>query len=166
MRRLLLNRIVNHILLNYFNILKENPTNLYRFQSIGRLINLIGSNCNGLISRPNMLTPLLAFSLTVYAKFDEKDEEKKLFERADKLFNENKFDSMVELLKSNPSWEDNNEVTWRLARCYYHQLKYRSDKGSPEYMEVLKSSLALIEKSLEINSNCGPAHKVTNRIEK
>lgn len=47
-----------------------------------------------------------------------------------------------------------------MARCRYHFLKYRTDKMSDEYMKIMKSALECAQKTVKLNPECGPGHKV------
>ncbi|XP_074602306.1 regulator of microtubule dynamics protein 1-like [Brevipalpus obovatus] len=105
------------------------------------------------------LTPLLAISFGIQAKSDSKNELKKLYEQADKMFETNSFVDLINLLKSIPSWSENSEALWRIARAQHHQLKYRTDKASKEYMALISGALDYAQKAVELDETCGPAHK-------
>lgn len=78
-------------------------------------------------------------------------------ETADKLFDESKFPELLTHLTHQENWEQNYELLWRAARCKYHLSK----KDSKNRVKLLKESLEHINKALEINMQCGPAHKVS-----
>lgn len=151
MSKVIYNRACRSFLANY---LKQS-----RYHVHSRLFGCSSKSMFERITHNSKVIPsLLAFTLA-YAYSEPKDEERQLLEKADKLFDSNKLEEMMFLLKSLKCWEENNEVLWRIARCNYHQLKYRTDKGSQEYMSILDDSFSLVEKSLKINDRCGPAYK-------
>lgn len=153
MSKIIYNRACRSFLANY---LKQSRNHVHS--------RLFGCSSKSMFERvksshsSKVIPSLLAFTLA-YAYSEPKDEERQLLEQADKLFDSNKLEEMISLLKSLKCWEENNEVLWRIARCNYHQLKYRTDKGSQEYMSILEDSFSLVEKSLKINDKCGSAYK-------
>ncbi|RWS08668.1 hypothetical protein B4U79_11525 [Dinothrombium tinctorium] len=105
---------------------------------------------------PVALLPVsFAFGASVEAKLQLID--KQLLEEADKLFDEHKLQELLTLLKSIGSWYSNGDVLWRVARCEYHL--YKTDPNAKDAREKLENALLLVQKSLELNDNCGPAHK-------
>ncbi|RWS30678.1 regulator of microtubule dynamics protein 1-like protein [Leptotrombidium deliense] len=119
----------------------------------------IGLRRNGWKRRavvPTLLPTSLAFAWSsVDAKLEK--EEKRMLQEADRLFDEHKMDQLLMLLKSIGNWYDNSEVLWRVARCEYH--KYKESPDSKEGIDLLRNAYLMIEKSLEINNDCGAAHK-------
>jgi hypothetical protein len=109
----------------------------------------------------------LAFPFVVKAWGNHKDpkaQERKVLEEADQLFNESKFDKLCELLKSQPSWYDNNEVLWRAARCEYHLSKSITDAKLKA--QIIEEAYLHVLKSVELCEECGPAHKVLKNFSK
>lgn len=86
--------------------------------------------------------------------------EKRLLDQADELFDQYKFRELLSLLKSVKSWETNSELLWRIARCQYHLLKFRGDKGSDDFLNAMKSALDNAEKAISLDATCGSGHKV------
>lgn len=151
MSKIIYNRACRSFIFNYLKLSRNGHSRLF------------GCSSKFILNRykptSKVVPSLLAFTLA-YAYSEPKDQEKQLLDQADKLFDSNKLEEMISLLKSVKGWEENNEVLWRIARCNYHQLKYRNDKGSQEYMSILENSFSLVEKSLKIDDRCGPAYKV------
>jgi hypothetical protein len=86
------------------------------------------------------------------------DEERKLIERADQLFDANNWIELEQLLdKPELQQQSSNraEFEWRLARCWYQQIKekQRDDKQ-------IEKAKDLVMLALQHNPECGPAHKV------
>ena len=90
---------------------------------------------------------------------DPKEEEKKILADADRLFDEGEYDQLNQLLRSQPSWYDNCDVLWRVARCEFHMSK-REAPNSKEANALLEEAHRHVTKALELNEECGPAHKV------
>jgi hypothetical protein len=104
------------------------------------------------------------FGVSEWGNKDPKAEEKKILEEADHLFDESKLDQLFELLKSQPSWYDNCEVLWRVARCEFQFSK--RDPKDPKNATILEDAFRHVLKALELNEECGPAHKVFNLMYK
>ena len=94
--------------------------------------------------------PLLAATLIA-----KKTTDKKILQQADQLFDQNEFDKLNALLKSQPNWTDDFELLWRVARCEF-QL-YKQD---PKNDSLINDAYLHVTQSLELNPQCGPAHKV------
>lgn len=110
----------------------------------------------GVLGRQSLLAApvtLYGFALAVHAKSDAK---KELLDEADRLYGENKFAKVLELLKQQDGWNDDYELLWRVGRCNYQLSKTDSKKK----VELLKVAYDNIKRALELNKDCGPAHKV------
>lgn len=93
--------------------------------------------------------------LSLQAKVDPKQVVR---DKADKLFDEGKFTELLRFLVEQESWYDSCEILWRVGRCKYHLSKDQSlDKKKKE--AYMRDSLVNVERALEINPDCGPAHK-------
>ena len=77
---------------------------------------------------------------------------------ADKLFDDAKYDELLELLKKQPDWENNEEVLWRMARCEF-QLAKKFEKEKNKYADLLNQAHEHITRSLELDDKNGLAHK-------
>lgn len=96
-------------------------------------------------------SPLLAIQL-MSKKLTEKE---KIMQQADQLFDNNEFDKLLTLLKSQPSWYDDSDFLWRVARC-----EFQLYKTNPENESLINDAYLHVVKSIELNNECGPAHKV------
>lgn len=79
-------------------------------------------------------------------------------EEADKLFDEDKFDELIELLKKQNNWENNEQVLWRLARCEF-QLSKKLKEQKDKHEQLLNTAYEHVTKSLELDDKNGLAHK-------
>lgn len=77
---------------------------------------------------------------------------------ADKLFDEDKFEELNEYLKSQNSWQTNEQVLWRLARCEF-QLSKKFKDQKDKHEQLLNSAFEHVNKSLELDERNGLAHK-------
>lgn len=77
---------------------------------------------------------------------------------ADKLFNEDKFDELNELLRKQSDWENNEQVLWRLARCEFQLSKNLKDQKD-KHEQLLNTAYEHVTKSLELDDKNGLAHK-------
>lgn len=77
---------------------------------------------------------------------------------ADKLFDENKFDELDELLRSQKDWETNEQILWRLARCEFQLSKNVKDQKD-KHEQLLNKAYEHVMKSLELDDKNGLAHK-------
>lgn len=77
---------------------------------------------------------------------------------ADKLFDENKFDELDELLRSQRDWETNEQILWRLARCEFQLSKNVKDQKD-RHEQLLNRAYEHVMKSLELDDKNGLAHK-------
>ncbi|CAG2168674.1 unnamed protein product [Oppiella nova] len=112
---------------------------------------------SGLTSR--LTTIAFAFPLVkAWGSRNPKDEERKVLEETDRLFDDNQFDKLYEILRSQPSWYDNCDVLWRVARCEFHLSKRQPEK-SKEAVALLEEAHRHVIKALELCHECGPAHK-------
>lgn len=83
---------------------------------------------------------------------------KSTFEQADKLFDENKFEELDKLLKSQKDWESNPQLLWRVARCEFQLSKKIKDK-SAEHDKLVNDAYEHVKKSIELDDKNGLAHK-------
>jgi len=98
---------------------------------------------------------LSLIGLSINAKTDPKKEVRDL---ADKLFDEGNYTQLLRLLVEQESWYDSYELLWRVGRCKYHMSKdVNLDKKKKE--EYLRDSLVNVERAIELNRDCGPAHR-------
>uniref|UniRef100_A0A6G1S7J0 Regulator of microtubule dynamics protein 1 n=1 Tax=Aceria tosichella TaxID=561515 RepID=A0A6G1S7J0_9ACAR len=81
-----------------------------------------------------------------------------VLKEADKLFDESKFEELLEFLQKQPNWESNEQVLWRVARCEY-QLAKKSEKDKNKYAELVNKAYDHVTKSLELDDKNGLAHK-------
>lgn len=79
-------------------------------------------------------------------------------EEADKLFDESKFEELLELLKKQPNWDSNEQVLWRLARCEF-QLAKKLEKEKDKHAELVNTAYEHVKRSLELDDKNGLAHK-------
>lgn len=114
---------------------------------------------NGFVLHSSALA--LAFPLFVKAwgKDDHKEQAKKILEEADRLFEESQFEKLNEILRSQPSWYDNYEILWRVARCEFHLSKKEVPNSKP-FIDLIEEANRHVIKALELCDECGPAHKV------
>ncbi|XP_054153950.1 regulator of microtubule dynamics protein 1-like [Oppia nitens] len=98
------------------------------------------------------------FVVKAWGSRDHKLEEKQILEEMDRLFDENEFDKLYEILKSQPSWYDNHDVLWRVARCEFH-LSKRETNNSKDAIVLLEEAHRHVIKAIELCDECGPAHK-------
>lgn len=77
---------------------------------------------------------------------------------ADKLFDESKFDELLELLKKQVGWDNNAQVLWRVARCEYQLSKNIKDQKD-KHEQLVNGAYEHVKKSLEIDDKNGLAHK-------
>ena len=88
----------------------------------------------------------------------EKEEKKtKVLAVADKLFNEGKYSELLNHLMEQESWYDDADLLWRVARSKFHISK--QEKETSKSAEMLRDSLVNVERALELDPDCGPAHK-------
>lgn len=78
-----------------------------------------------------------------------------VLDEADKLFDESKFDELLEFLKKQSNWDTNAQILWRVARCEF-QLSKKDDKKK---VELVETAYEHVKKSLEIDDKNGLAHK-------
>ena len=101
------------------------------------------------------VTTLSLMGISLQAKSDPK---KEVRDHADKLFDEGKYTDLLRFLVEQESWYDSCDLLWRVGRCKFHLSKDASlDKKKKE--EYLRDSLVNVERALELNPSCGPAHK-------
>lgn len=129
------------------------------YQCIPRVLTPVGSGSkyhrsHRQLFRRWIFGGLLGLSLQAKSTVDGLKEVK---EKADKLFDESKFPELLSLLTQQESWYDDHELLWRVARCKYHLSK----KDSKNKDRLLRDSLSHVERALQIDNNCGPAHKVS-----
>lgn len=110
-----------------------------------------------IIPRSATLAAVFGFSLKAKSIGDEL---RQVTEKADKLFDESNFPELLALLTQQESWYNEHELLWRVARCKYHLSK----KDPKNKGQLLRDSLSHVERALEINNKCGPAHKVSEFI--
>lgn len=77
---------------------------------------------------------------------------------ADKLFDDSKFEELLELLKKQLDWENNEQVLWRAARCEF-QLAKKFEKEKNKYAELVNQAYEHVKKSLDLDDKNGLAHK-------
>lgn len=77
---------------------------------------------------------------------------------ADKLFDEAKYEELLEFLKKQQDWENNEQVLWRLARCQF-QLAKKVKDNKDEHMKLVELAYGHVKKSLELDDKNGLAHK-------
>ena len=77
--------------------------------------------------------------------------------KADQLFELGKYQELLSYLGQQESWHDQCELLWRVGRCKYHLSKQETD--GKKKAEWLNDSLADVERALQIDADCGPAHK-------
>ncbi|KAG9509501.1 Regulator of microtubule dynamics protein 1 [Fragariocoptes setiger] len=105
-----------------------------------------------------------SFVLLATFGFMEKTEEEikgvswKTLRDADKLFDEAKYEQLLELLKSQTGWYNNEEVLWRVARCEF-QLSKQCEDQKAKHEELLNNAYLHVQHSLELNDKNGLAHK-------
>lgn len=83
--------------------------------------------------------------------------DQKIFQEADKLFDDSKFEELRDLLKAQKDWEKNNQLLWRLARCEF-QLSKKVDDPK-EQANLVENAYSLVKNSLELDEKNGLAHK-------
>lgn len=81
-----------------------------------------------------------------------------VLKEADKLFDESKFEELLDLLQKQPEWESNEQVLWRVARCEF-QLAKKAEKDKSKYAELVNKAYGHVKKSLELDDKNGLAHK-------
>ena len=77
--------------------------------------------------------------------------------KADELFDQGKYHELLRFLQEQESWYDKCELLWRVGRCKFHLSKEVT--ANKKKQEWLNDSLVNVERALEINPECGPAHK-------
>lgn len=77
--------------------------------------------------------------------------------KADEMFDQGKYHELLRFLQEQESWYDRCELLWRVGRCKFHLSKEVTDNKKRQ--EWLNDSLVNVERALEINPKCGPAHK-------
>lgn len=77
---------------------------------------------------------------------------------ADKLFDDSKFDDLLELLKKQPGWENDAQILWRVARCEF-QLSKKVKDQKDKHAELVNTAYEHVKKSLELDDKNGLAHK-------
>lgn len=103
------------------------------------------------------ITPTLSI-LNVRMSGEVKGVPKVIFDEADKLFDEAKYDELEELLKKQINWQDNEQLLWRLARCEFQKSKKIKDQKD-KHEQLLNSAYDHVKKSLELDDKNGLAHK-------
>lgn len=83
---------------------------------------------------------------------------KEIFDQADKLFDDTKYDELEQLLKNQSNWDSNEQILWRLARCEFQQSKKVEDQ-KVKHEELVNSAYEHVKKSLELDDKNGLAHK-------
>lgn len=83
---------------------------------------------------------------------------KTTFNEADKLFDDAKYEELLEFLKKQTDWENNEQILWRLARCEFQLAKKIKDQKS-EYENLVNVAYDHVNKSLELDDKNGLAHK-------
>lgn len=104
-------------------------------------------------------TLIAAFGLSLHAMSAAAD----VHQKADELFDANRYDELLAYLLEQPSWHDNSELLWRVARARFQLSKSESD--TTKKTEMVKMAYDNVRRSLELNDDCGPAHKVHERRE-
>lgn len=107
--------------------------------------------------RRRLATPLIgaAFGFSLHAMADKSAE---IHQKADELFDSNRFDELLQYLTEQESWYDNGELLWRVARAKFQLSK--TEKDDKKRGELVKNAYDNVRRSLELNNECGPAHKV------
>lgn len=102
---------------------------------------------------------VLAASLIIQKKnmADIKGVPQEIFTQADKLFDESKFDELLELLKKQNDWQENEQILWRVARGEF-QLSKKTD-DTKKQAELVESAYEHVKKSLSLDDKNGLAHK-------
>lgn len=77
---------------------------------------------------------------------------------ADKLFDADKFEELLELLKKQSGWENNPQILWRVARAEY-QLSKKAKDQKDKHEQLVNSAYEYVKKSLELDDKNGLAHK-------
>lgn len=148
---------------NFNNLVLKriNWKNLPKFGKNRYVLSTIHSKFRKSAFNLNLTAIAIAFPFVVKAwgNRNPKEEEKKILEEADRLFDESKFEQLNELLRSQASWYDNSDILWRVARCEFH-LSKRQDIDAKEANNLLEEAHRHVIKALELNDECGPAHKV------
>jgi tetratricopeptide (TPR) repeat protein len=98
---------------------------------------------------------LSLMGITLQAKTDPK---KEVRDQADKLFDEGKYVDLLSFLVQQESWYDCCDLLWRVGRCKFHISK-DSSLDDHKRQEYLRDSLVNVERALQLNPDCGPAHK-------
>jgi tetratricopeptide (TPR) repeat protein len=75
-------------------------------------------------------------------------------ERIDEIFDENRLEETLELLKKLD--QNNVEVLWRVVRVEYQLAK--TVKSKSDRVELIKEAYEQTRKALEIDDNCANAH--------
>jgi len=78
---------------------------------------------------------------------------------ADKLFDDAKYDELFEFLKTQPNWQNDSQILWRLARCEFQLAKKVESSQKEKYAELLESAYGHVQESLKIDDKNGLAHK-------
>jgi tetratricopeptide (TPR) repeat protein len=114
------------------------------------------------ISRWNFLrntgTVLAVLNITMCQSDSIKGVSYEVLKTADQLFEESKFEELLELLLKQPNWENNEQVLWRVARCEY-QIAKKSEKDKNKYAQLINEAYEHVKKSLELDDKNGLAHK-------
>lgn len=115
--------------------------------------------------KPLVLRKSNGLLLTVAFSFMDKGEPSNVkgvswdtLKKSDVLFDEGHYDQVIELLKSQSGWYDNEEILWRVARCEYTQSKAVKDQKD-KYEELLNNAHLHVQHSLELDEKNGLAHK-------
>ena len=75
--------------------------------------------------------------------------------KADQLFDSDKFEDLLKYLLEQPNWSDDSELLWRVARAQFQVSKSDSKNKN----QLVKEANNNVRRSLELNNECGPAHK-------
>lgn len=103
---------------------------------------------------------LPVFAALVVSKMSDgtKGVPKSTFDQADKLFDEANYPELLELLKKQQNWEENEQILWRVARCEFQIAKSIQDKKT-EHEQLVNTAYEHVKKSLELDDKNGLAHK-------
>lgn len=81
-----------------------------------------------------------------------------ILNEADKLFEDSKYEDLLELLKRQVGWEDDAEILWRVARCKF-QLSKKVKDQKDKHKQLVHDAYGHVKKSLELDDKNGLAHK-------
>lgn len=101
--------------------------------------------------------PIISLFNSSYASNISRSEMANLTE-ADKLFDDAKYEELLNSLKQQDNWQKDAQVLWRVARCEF-QISKKLTENKVEHEKLVNEAYEHVKMSLELDDKNGLAHK-------